>query len=523
MQNEDGMFFWTMDAMKPEQKRLLGRKFASWLVQKYGSLDDARDAWKDETTPGDGFKSGDVAILSVGLWTRPQRAGLSKRLDDQLQFFAETQRNFYAMMVKFYRDELGCRQLINASNWITADPVRLNDVERYTDTAADVLAVNKYFTGIHDGKNSGWRVDPGDHFTNHPAVLNPWDLPTNLKQVVGHPMIVTETTWVSPMDFQNEGPFLAAAYQSLTGVAGCYWFTATADQYEDDPRLTFLDLSAQHPLRKWTCSTPNLMGNFPAAALMYRSGYIQRGRPVVTENRPLADLWNRRMPLIAEDPTFDSNRNSGELTTRRQTLQGVSSLAFLVGPVTVNYGGDPSRNFVADLSSFIDTSQKTVTSSTGQIRMNYNQGVCTIDAPGRTGRHGIPENRGKNQPQHDRHSQPQSPGVNPRRFDGWQATERIAADIGSSRNARTPIRLERAGGGFHGEGQQNVSRLSDHPDRRAAVEDGRRGYRSDDPQRVPGEADDPGLVGLCDKADSASRVHRRRELPVPSSSDVRDR
>jgi hypothetical protein len=137
------------------------------------------------------------------------------------------------------------------------------------------------------------------------------------------------------------------------------------------------------------------MGNFPAAALMYRSGYIQRGRPVVTENRPLADLWNRRMPLIAEDPTFDPNRNSGEPTTRRQTDQGVSPLAFLVGPVTVNYGGDPSQNFVADLSSFIDTTQKTVTSNTGQIRMNYNQGVCTIDAPAAQGVTGFLKTAGK--------------------------------------------------------------------------------------------------------------------------------
>jgi hypothetical protein len=385
VQNEDGMFFWTMDGIKPEEKRGLGRKFGAWAAQKYGSLDDAADVWKDKKYPGDDFGAGDVAILSVGLWARPQSAGLSRRLDDQLQFFAETQRKFNAGMVKFYRDELGCGQLINASNWITADPVHLNDVERYTDTAADVLAVNKYFSGIHDGKNSGWRIDPGDHLTEHPAVLNPWDLPTNLKQSVGHPMIVTETTWVSPMDYQNEGPFLAAAYESLTGIAGCDWFTATASEYDEDPRLTFLDLSAQHPLRKWTCSTPNILGNFPAAALMYRSGYVQRGQPVVVENRPLLDLWKRRMPMIAEDPTFDPNRNAGEPGVRAGSEVGVNPLAFLVGPVTVNYGGDPAKNFTADLSSFIDLKQKTVSSETGQIRMNYGQGICTIDTPAAQG------------------------------------------------------------------------------------------------------------------------------------------
>ena len=38
------------------------------------------------------------------------------------------------------------------------------------------------------------------------------------------------------------------------------------------------------------CATPMLMGQWPAAALMYRCGYIQQGEPVVYEQRSLADL-----------------------------------------------------------------------------------------------------------------------------------------------------------------------------------------------------------------------------------------
>ena len=297
-------------------------------------------------------------------------------------------------MVKFYRDELGCRQLINASNWVTADPVRLNDVERYTNTVADVLAVNKYFGGVHVGANMGWQVDSGDYFVNHSGVLNPWDLPTNLKQVVGHPMIVTETSWVSPMDYQNEGPFLMAAYQSLTGVAGCYWFTATTDRYEDDPRLPFADAHGQNPLRKFTCSIPALMGNFPAAALMYRRGYLKRGEPVIIENRPLPDLWNRRTPLISEGMTFDPNRMSGQPGRQNNSPQDANPLAFLVGPVKVNYGGDPANNKIADLSRNIDLQKKIVTSNTGQIRLDYNIGLCTVNAPAAQGATGFLKNAG---------------------------------------------------------------------------------------------------------------------------------
>ncbi|MEZ4850088.1 MAG: hypothetical protein R3B93_16035 [Bacteroidia bacterium] len=36
------------------------------------------------------------------------------------------------------------QQLINPNNWITADIVRLNDLERWTYTSTDVPAVNRY-------------------------------------------------------------------------------------------------------------------------------------------------------------------------------------------------------------------------------------------------------------------------------------------------------------------------------------------------------------------------------------------
>ncbi len=384
VQNEDGMFFWTMQGMKPHQKALLGSEFANWLKMKYGSLENASKGWDGFSARGDDLDRGIVDIMLIWEWTQDQTGGKAARLADQLEFFAQTQRKFYADIADYYHKELGCQQLINASNWITADGVRLNDVERYTDTADDVLAVNRYFTGVHEGKNNGWRIDPGDRYTNNPGVLNPRDLPTNLKQVVGHPILVTESSWVNPLDDQSEGPFLIAAYQSLTGVAGYCWFTATAAQFDNDPYYDFLNMGGQHPFRKWSCSTPALMGNFPAAAMMYRCGFLRQGDAVVVEHRSLADLWQRRMPAIAEDKGFDPNRMAGE---RGEKVNGgvVDPLAFLVGPVRVTYGGDEKPNEIADVSKWIDREHKIITSNTGQIRLDYGRGVCTIDAPAAQG------------------------------------------------------------------------------------------------------------------------------------------
>src|SRR5262249_28220598 len=154
---------------------------------------------------------------------------------------AETQRKFYADIGDFYRKELGCKQLLNASNWVTGDSVRLGDTERWTYAALDVQAVNRYTGGTHTGEANGWRIDPGHKFTASSCLTDPRALPINLKQVIGQPIVVTESTWVHPEAYQTEGPFLISAYESLTGVAGYYWFSATASEFDLDPSLKFLN------------------------------------------------------------------------------------------------------------------------------------------------------------------------------------------------------------------------------------------------------------------------------------------
>lgn len=382
VQNEDGMFFWTMQGLHAPQKAALCKLFGQWLSKKYGSLAKAQAAWQGAKTDQDDLANGVIGIYDTWMLTQPQQGGVAKRVEDQTQFFAETQRKFYADIVDYYRKDLGCKQLINASNWITADPIRLNDLERWTNTAADVLAVNKYTGGTHTGPNNGWRIDPGDHFTLGSCLLDPRSLPTNLKQVVGYPMMITESTWVSPEGCQSEGPFLAAAYNSLTGVDSLYWFDAgEATSYEGNPYFTFLNIKGQHPLYKWTCATPTLMGSFPATALMFRRGYIKQGAPAVHEERTLASMWQREIPAIAEDKSFDPNRYTGNTVDRATIQKGVDPLAFLVGPVEVKYGGDPAKSTVLDMAKYIDASAKTVKSNTGEIQMDYGAGICTVDSP----------------------------------------------------------------------------------------------------------------------------------------------
>ncbi len=382
IQNEDGLFFWTQQTIKPEQKAILDKKFAQWLLKKYGSFDKTRAAWDNFSVKEDDFARESVSTLIIWELTQTQSGGKAKRVNDQTQFFAELQRDFYKDIADFYRKDLGCKQLINASNWTTADNEKLGDIERWTYTATDVIAVNRYYNGgAHVGPNTGWRIDPGDFIQSISALKNPTALPTALKQVAGHPTIVTESTWVHPLVYQSEAPFLIAAYQSLSGVDAYYWFSHDKPEYTLDPYFPYATLAGgQKGLFMWNLP-PAIETQFPAAALLYRKSYVKQAPVVVHEERRADDLWQRKTPIIVEGKRFDPNRDKTDFAEGSAVKTAVDPLAFLVGRVEQKFDGDPAKSTIADLSKNIDVQNGLVKSATGEITLNQKQGWCVLNTP----------------------------------------------------------------------------------------------------------------------------------------------
>jgi len=388
-QNEDSLLFWTFNGIKPPQKKLLGSQFFAWAVSRYGSIDKAVAKWEKAPADGDdlagkvlGFRS----LYELTSGAPPAKGGMGQRLADQLEFLAETQTKFYAGLETYLKKDLGIRSLTNAMNWRSADQVTLDDTERYTYTPMDVSAVNYYTGGAHVGKNNGYRIDPGHAFTNASVLRGDAPLPCNLKQTLGHPMIITETAWVHPNLYQSEGPFLMAAYESLTGVAITYWFAypggAGSPEWMKDPRAKWWPVAGSHAAFKWYGNYPMQGGQFPAFALAFRLGYIaQATGPAVYEERSLADLWLRRIPIISESGRFDPNRDAGSFAPTSTVRQEVSRSAFFVGPVVVKFGGEARNNRVVDLARYIDEKTGDVRSLTGQLLINQKRGVATINAP----------------------------------------------------------------------------------------------------------------------------------------------
>lgn len=386
VKNEDGVFWWTISSMKEGFMYIVRQKFYQWAILKYGTAAAIKTAWMNASDSKDNWTTGQLGLYNIWDATQPQSGGKNKRLSDQIQFLTETQRNFYAEIHDYYRNDLGCKQLINANNWKTADANLLFDAERYSNSDCEVIAVNRYFDPGHIGPNAGWRIDPGDNYVGNSVMLQPHLLPVNIKQVKGSPALVTESGWNLPNKYQAEGPFMVSAYMSLTGVDSYYWFSPTSAGFDPNPYFSWANLAGgQHPMHRWTCSTPGQLAMFPANALLYRKGYINQGETVVHEERTLQSIYDRKMPMISEENSFDPNRdNYSQINPSKETV--VSPLAHLAGAIEVVYAGTPANSVKSTLlESLIDYQNKKIKATNNQLNWDYKNGICTMDAPSAQG------------------------------------------------------------------------------------------------------------------------------------------
>lgn len=374
LQNEDSFFFWTFNvADYPEiQRQKLEGLFYDWLLERYGSAELAHAAWGDYN-PGsfgrDAPANGRYEVKGVSTLTSDDsytslEERNRRRLADQIQFLAELQIEFFNEGTAVLRDELGYQGLIIAGNWRTADFWNLEDIERYTYTAGDVIDRHNYFTPpVLEG---ALFPSTGTLWYSVPLVQLPRSSPAMYKSVEGHPHITSESAWVSLHDFKVEGAPAIAALTSMAGMDGFLFFTASNPTWN----LTW---------EQFNTAVPDVIGQFPAAAIMARRSYLDEAPAVVREGRSPRNMYMRNRTIIPIETGFDVARDDPDIWNPEISGAPIDSIANFAGRVDIAF--DTDDDFIhPELPELISIDDQQVTSVTGEVFLDWGKGLLTINS-----------------------------------------------------------------------------------------------------------------------------------------------
>ncbi len=379
MQNEDSFLFWTFSEqnLPDPQLRMLETQFALWLVTQYGSLPAALQQWNGLGLPRDNPAEGRMGFRPIWNMFNEKTA----RDKTTVRFLVQLQRQFYQDTYQFLR-ELGFQGVITASNWTTASPEVFGPLEKYSYTVGDFIDRHGYFSCRSRGEHSEWSVRDGHTYADRSALRFDSEEPGGARQFVhpamdvrynGMPSMVSETTWNRPNRYRSEAPLYLAVYGALQGGNGIVHFAQDGAMWTVKPGFF---------MQPWTLMSPAMMGQFPAAALIYRQRLVEPGEVLAEVNLTVNDLFDLQGTPLPQDAAFDELRlKDVPQGTAVKPGKVVDPLIHYAGRTEVNFVTQPKPSRIQPLSKFVDREKQTVMSSTGQVLLNYGQGVLYVNAP----------------------------------------------------------------------------------------------------------------------------------------------
>lgn len=393
IQNEDSFFFWTFDAknIPDPQLRIVEQQFGEWAQKKYGSLEAALAAWKGLAAPRDAAGEGRLGFRP--LWNISHEK--TPRDQDTAAFLLETQTAFYRNTYDFIR-QLGFKGLIHDSNWVTADPEVLGPLEKLSYTAGDFVDRHGYFECNHHGDQAAWSIRSGHTYSDRSALRFEAAEPGKPRQFV-HPVMdvhygekpsmISETTFTRPNRFRSEAPLYFAAYGALQDSDSIVHFAFDGANWAVKPGFW---------MQQWTLASPAMLGQFPAAALIYRQGLISTG-PVVADVTLSTDKLIRLQGTpLPQDASFDELRlKDVPQGTRVEAGQRIDPLVHYVGRTHVTFDERSSNTRLSEMTRFIDHAAMTVSSATGELKLDFKNGLLVLNSPRAQGASGALNTAGK--------------------------------------------------------------------------------------------------------------------------------
>src|SRR5262249_35312489 len=130
-------------------------------------------------------------------------------------------------------------------------------------------------------------------------------------------------------------------------------------------------------------ATPTMMGQFPAAALVFREGMVPDGGEWNFVGLSVNDLLALKGTKLAQDAAFDELRLSQvpQVERSRYPNAEISPLVHFVGRVNVHFHTGGLAVGYSDATPFIDRDKKTIVAPKGNLKLDYGKGLLFIDAP----------------------------------------------------------------------------------------------------------------------------------------------
>ncbi|MFO7180650.1 MAG: hypothetical protein DIU78_018260, partial [Pseudomonadota bacterium] len=286
--NEDSLLFWTFkpyETIPAEQMAVLERKFGAFAAQRYGDLERALARYGSRVR-GDHLDQGRLGF--VGLWEALNRP--SARGRDTIEFLARTMREYFVRQRDHLRST-GYAATIVCSNWVTADARVLGPLDKWANLVCDAMDRHGYYQGPHLGPRASYTIEAGDRYRDASALrfdpesldrVEPrYALPIQDVRYNDKPSLISEIGWPAPNRFRAEMPLIASSYAALQGTDALVFFA-------------LIEPGRQRTITKFGIDDPAILGQFPAAALLYRRGDVSPAPPVATFGLALPDLFALR-------------------------------------------------------------------------------------------------------------------------------------------------------------------------------------------------------------------------------------
>jgi hypothetical protein len=151
-------------------------------------------------------------------------------------------------------------------------------------------------------------------------------------------------------------------------------------------------------MQPWTLVSPATMGQFPAAALIYRNGLVAAGDVLADVDLKIDDVLDLKGTPLAQDAALDELRLKDVPQGAALAPGGViDPLVHFAGRTSVRFTAAGGTTALKDLKPFIDRAARTVVSTTRELRLDYGKGVLTINAPAAQGVSGALKDAGPTQ------------------------------------------------------------------------------------------------------------------------------